>query len=371
MVIHHAVLFDPLPDGAGRVVVALHTLLDYGHLGVPMFFVISGFCIHLQWARGHAMDSSYKLDFFAFWRRRIGRLYPPYFFALCLSMGLVVAAYLAGSSVPLVTQYPEPRPQWMAMDFFAHLTMLHGLHPVFDKAGGNGVFWTLAREEYFYLMYFPLLAWRLRYGAVRSVAFVLALGVAFPLVVGALLPAGSPWWSVVSTSAIALWIQWVLGMIAAEEYCGLRRLPRWTRQWLLVPVWAALAILSEGSFGVVSPVFWGLAFFTVLNSAVARERAGRWPTAFPARWLAGVGLFSYSLYLVHNPIRAVGKQLLRPIIPTDGIAGFALTAALLAIAGYYAGKVFFVLVERHFLAAKPRAAPARPGVAIPAPALKV
>src|SRR5690606_30666061 len=95
--------------------------------------------------------------FVAFWKRRFFRLYPTYLVVLCLSMLLVLGALILNPSVPLVQAYPEPRLSWIGLDFMAHLTMLHGLHPVFDRAGGNPVFWTLAREEYLYLLYFPLL----------------------------------------------------------------------------------------------------------------------------------------------------------------------------------------------------------------------
>ena len=48
------------------------------------FFVISGFCIHLGWARQEAQAGGATTDFFAFWRRRIRRLYPPYLVVLGL-----------------------------------------------------------------------------------------------------------------------------------------------------------------------------------------------------------------------------------------------------------------------------------------------
>ena len=130
-------------------------LMEFGNLGVPLFFVISGFCIHLQ--RLRQISQGNVSGFRAFWKRRLYRLYPPYFVALCGSMALVYVGYLLGRDAHLVTDYPEPRLAWMAGDFVAHASMLHGLIPIFDTKGGNPAFWTLAREEYLYLLYFPLL----------------------------------------------------------------------------------------------------------------------------------------------------------------------------------------------------------------------
>src|ERR1041384_8041903 len=56
----------------------------FGYIGVFLFFVISGFCIHLQWARSKAAGIEPEIHFTSFWKRRIRRLYPPYIIALLL-----------------------------------------------------------------------------------------------------------------------------------------------------------------------------------------------------------------------------------------------------------------------------------------------
>lgn len=359
----------------------LYAVVDRGELGVPLFFVISGFCIHLRWARQYRDTGSFGVGFGAFWRRRIHRLYPPYFVMLCLSMALVVAAWLARRDVPLVAHYPEPRGSWMALDFGVHALMLHGFHPRFDLAGGNPPFWTLAREEYFYAMYFLLLAWRRRWGPFVAGGIAVGLGLAFPALLRPLMRPTSEvegWWLIVRTSALTLWAPWVLGMIAVEAYLGLIRLPRWCSLGRLIPAWAVLALWSENGFALpalatraaagataswetggihwcvhgvpgVAPALWGLTFFALVNWCVKLERQRRWPDHPVVAWLTRVGVFSYSLYLVHVPVRAVLKQLLGPLAATTSVWGYLLVAAAVTVAGYFAGKVFFLLVERRFL----------------------
>jgi peptidoglycan/LPS O-acetylase OafA/YrhL len=157
-------------------------------------------------ARARVVQPDKKPDYRAFWKRRIYRLYPAYFVALCLSMAMVVAGHLAGSTAPLVAQYPEPRGAWIAGDFVAHVTMLHGFYPIFDWGGGNPVYWTLAREEYLYALYFPLLAFAGLWGMRNAVIGVAALGVGFVLALAPLAP-DAGWQRIINTSAVALWVQ--------------------------------------------------------------------------------------------------------------------------------------------------------------------
>ncbi|MBI5838029.1 MAG: acyltransferase [Candidatus Eisenbacteria bacterium] len=369
VVAHHAINFGwgqnmPMHLGWFR---ALHAVVDRGDLGVPLFFVISGFCIHMRWARRFAETGVGDSDFAGFWKRRIHRLYPPYFFMLLISTALLLTAVWMGRQTPLVTRYPEPRLPWIAWDFVSHVFMLHGLHPLFDLGGGNPPFWTLAREEYFYALYFVLLAWRRPRGVGGAVMASLVLGILFPAAIAPLLmrvPGGAEWWTLVRTSAFSLWIQWTLGMLAVEGYFGLVKLPRICSAPWLVPVWAALALLAESRFPVagpapvpsLSPALWGMTFFTLLNYCVRLERGGRWPSGRVVAWLTRAGIFSYSLYLVHVPARAVMKQLLGPLAATHNPYLYLALAVALAVGGYFAGKAYFLAVESRFLNTRPSTA---------------
>jgi peptidoglycan/LPS O-acetylase OafA/YrhL len=331
---------------------------EHGHLGVALFFVISGFCIHLKWTRQYAQTKRNSIDFLEFWKRRLRRLYPPYFVMLCVSMALIVGAYFLGRNVPLVTRYPEPRLQWMIYDFLAHATMLHGLHPLLDKMGGNPPFWTLAREEYFYLLYFLLIPLRVRTGSFRTLLVVFILGLTFPLMFRPLLSADSEWWRVILPSAVVLWFQWCLGMLAVEAHYGLVRLPAFTRWWALIPVWMLTAKAAEEVYKPLAPMLWGVAFFTLLNACVERERAGGWWRFGWVRWMTGVGVFSYSLYLVHYPALAVLRQATRPLVRGQS-SGVELVAALaMGAVAFAVARIYFQLVERRFLNTSPDA----PGV---------
>jgi peptidoglycan/LPS O-acetylase OafA/YrhL len=52
-------------------------ILGWGYLGVPLFFVISGLCIHLPTARARAAGHLAPPDWRRFFQRHFWRLYPP------------------------------------------------------------------------------------------------------------------------------------------------------------------------------------------------------------------------------------------------------------------------------------------------------
>ena len=156
----------------------------------------------------------------------------------------------------------------------------------------------------------------------------------------------TPSWAwLLITSAPALWIQWHLGVVAADAYRGVIRLPAFCYQVRWVPVWLLLAYLTSPG-----TVFVGMAYFTVVNAFVAREADGRWPVGGVFDALSRVGIGSYSLYLIHHPAQTAALAITLRVLPTVGVVGFLGRALVLTIVGCVAGRLLFVVVERHFLA---------------------
>jgi peptidoglycan/LPS O-acetylase OafA/YrhL len=331
-------------------------ITSYGYTGVFLFFVISGFCIHLAQAKASARGrAGERVEFFSFWRRRVRRLYPPYLVALVLF--LVVAR--ATGHLPLT--------KFFAWDFAAHLLMLHN----FDTRtcySINSVFWTLAIEEQLYLAYFLLLFLRRRFGWKGTLAVCLAARV----VCFALLTILRKTFGVdipIPEAALSHWFTWALGALAVESAFRVVELPRWTRSLrvgaLALVAAAALArllpfveshvVIHDAGWLLLHPL-WGVGFFCVLNRAVEAERGWRARGSTPA-WIArlsAVGLFSYSLYLTHQLVllETWKFEWWLPIHATL-VALFVMTPLCLVFAW-----LFFRLFERPFLArgreAKPR-----------------
>ncbi len=246
-------------------------------------------------------------------------------------MGLVLVAYFLGTQVALVTNYPEPRLAWMAGDFLAHATMLHGLIPAFDLMGGNPVFWSLAREEYLYLLYFPLLFAVHRWGLLRCLAGVFVVSILSQLVILPVIVAHPQWDHVLYRSVPVLWIQWCLGMLAAEAYFGRLKLPWWLCTWWVFLGTVFLAFSVSSYCPPIYPALWGVVFFLPSAHGVRREQIGRCYWRWPVNCLANVGLMSYSLYLVHRPVLGVVRQLLGPRSQTADPCQLLVNALLMAL----------------------------------------
>src|ERR1041384_3850137 len=209
---------------------------SFGYIGVFLFFVISGFCIHLQWAKSKAAGVNPEIRFIPFWKRRISRLYPPYLIALLLFM--LVAASPSGNQLTQVFLY----------DLGMHLLMLHNLDAKTADTI-NGVFWTLAIEEQLYLAYFLLLFIRVRWGwgVTLAVCLLARLGwMIFSHVVWLKTGLGVP----VPEAAAVHWFTWALGAIGVEAYFGLIKLRGWSRDLRLaiILIGAAAALSSSLPF---------------------------------------------------------------------------------------------------------------------------
>ena len=274
---------------------------SFGYIGVFLFFVISGFCIHLQWARAKAAGVEPQIRFGAFWKRRIRRLYPPYVITLLLFLLLV--AFTVGINVT----------HFFVYDLGMHLLMLHNLDPNTCYTI-NGVFWTLAIEEQLYLAYFLLLFIRVRWGWGVTIAVCLVARLAwmgFSHIVWLKTGVGIP----VPEAAASHWFTWALGALGVEVMFGLTTLRGWSRDLRLATVLIIVAsalsnylpfiskdtLLHDFSWFLIHPV-WGLGFFIVVNRTVLAEQSWLRQATLPSivSVFSTLGIFSYSIYLTHE-----------------------------------------------------------------------
>jgi peptidoglycan/LPS O-acetylase OafA/YrhL len=87
-----------------------------------------------------------------------------------------------------------------------------------------------------------------------------------------------------------------------------------------------------GMYTIKEPLY-GIAFALVVVATLQRERAGT-PTADTAigRRLAEVGVYSYSLYLVHRPIQFFFEPAVRRVVAAGFLGLEPVTASLLLMA---------------------------------------
>ncbi|MGP4000725.1 acyltransferase family protein [Streptomyces sp. 8N706] len=270
---------------------------------IDFFFVMSAYLLTLTYARA-AIDGGRTRTAGTFLFRRAIRIVPLYFFAV-----LVVWS----------VRNPTLPGNWL--DLVEHLTFTH----VFDKQQifyTIGPTWSLSLEVLFYVLLVtlgPLAARACRSIRTRRARVAVCAGgclvlYAAPLVWIATAHYGfevphTDWPVYFGPQARFGGFAAGMGLAVLTVALGRRgRLRAWSATALRVAALAGLYVLSlltthpESAattfFHPASAVLWALLLF----STVHVRRQGRWHEALRARWLTGVGLISYSLFIWHEPI---------------------------------------------------------------------
>lgn len=244
------------------------TLFDvpWGHHGVNLFFILSGFVIIMTLERARR-----PMDFVV---SRFSRLYPAYWFSVVLTFSIVGWLGLEGKTVGIG-------------DAVGNLLMFHNL---FRIPHVDGVYWTLEVELLFYCGMFALY----RFGQLQRVWLACGLLLLLRLVYYLL---ATLWhielsWTV-SRLLILPYIPWfTLGI--AIYLAGPQR-PRADRKragWMAMAALASLALED-------SPQFAALAL--ALATVVLLASQGRLPL-LKLRFMVWLGAISYPLYLLHENI---------------------------------------------------------------------
>ncbi|WP_133648813.1 acyltransferase family protein [Paraburkholderia flava] len=265
--------------------------IAWGSAGVPIFFVISGYCIHRGAALRIAQNPNYRLDATNFWARRFARIYPVLLAALLLTFAFDWFSL----------QLPPVSHKVRDIGVQAFLVNLFSLQGVAGKTyGSNGALWTLSLEVQFYAIYPLLFALRRRIG----IGPVLA-GVALVNVVSAFVLERHDLQFFTS-----YWLSWTLGAWIADvkaQQGGTAKQPPSSLLYVAAAVFTALGCIAFhfGQYGAFQ--LWALGFACYLYRALDTVRTAG---GIAMRALARVGDFSFSLYVVHLPIFVLLSSLL-------------------------------------------------------------
>lgn len=320
--------------GAGLPATLDHFSL-LGLLGVPMFFVISGYCIASAAQRSAGMPRPAA----HFLQARMRRIYPPYFFASLVTV--LLATLLAFLTPHHVLNFLHRGPRY----YLGALTLTQPLlHVDFILP----IFWSLCYETAFYLIVAALLVLAVWTRQAPRLLDALAL-----VTLGTLL-----WLALAGRACPFPWDRWPqfgLGVLVYQVLSQPKRRELYAVSLAcaaLLTVWVVRQ--SHGSFPPLvsseAQSLFCLPFAALLvllfrwDDALARSR--------PAKLLAWVGLFSYSLYLSHYiALRVVDQGAARvPLIGTYPLLLYLVKAAACVVGGW----LFFRLFERPFLNTRQR-----------------
>ena len=332
----------------------VHTtpFLAFGHYAVSIFIVISGYCL----AEPLAAQPDRPFDVRAFARRRLRRIYPAYLGALVLS-----ALFFYAWSVPM---YHGAVPlSHLALAFATHALLVHNL--IYGTSEYlNGPLWSVGLEAQIYVVFALILVplWR-RFGVWVQLAIAVVAG----LVPHVLLHGALDWTC-----------PWFLGLFALGVCAA-----HFTHRTATRAPWRALATVAGVAMLIAVPLLHvrtlkggfydpyiatdflvGLAVALFFVAAVGHDGTLWAPARLLAlRPLERLGLFSYSIYLLHIVFVYTAYEW----INTQGISGVVATLAYLALIPVVLVIAYgwYRVLERPFMSSRLRAAVAGVPEALP------
>lgn len=341
--------------------VDLTPLAAHGHLGVDLFFVLSGYLIGGGWVIARLGGPAVPVG--TFWKRRFLRVFPAYW-----SQWLVLALLAWWSAQPFPLD---------ATGALLSATLTFNI--VQNEAALNPVWWSLPVEWNFYLVA-PLMA--LLFATRRALPPWLAMLVLASVALRAVM-----WWAIHTHGADAVafyrWViqlpgrldQFALGMLVAHALALGRG---GSERVLLLAGTVATLVLVWSSHragnivdGAIAPwLFFQFALlgcaFAALTAAAALSRSRLVTYLLANRALVFAGTVSYSLYLWHYPV----LQWMREWAQSQGwaTADWRWAIAVVALSLLLAW-VSYRLVERPFLPQRRRkdGAPSASGEYSPTP----
>jgi peptidoglycan/LPS O-acetylase OafA/YrhL len=306
----------------------------YGRFAVVVFIVLSGFSLALSPARhGWRLDSVYR-----FAGRRARRILPAYLAALAFSLAV---AWL------VVPQPGEGVPTGKSVAVNALL-----VQNLVRAPSPNKSFWSMAIEAQLYVVFPLLLLLVRRFGGLVMVAAVTIL----VATVGILGPHVARLHTLVIQSPPDLAALFAIGIMAAGIVGATKARGGWHWPWLALaaalPV--LLAISLQGSRWTLAPrhLLWvDLALGQAVACLLLGVAAGR-PRPFvrllDSRPIRSLGLSSYSLYLVHEPIVVVAyERIVRPHFHHGSTAFLVMVGIVVPVTIVFA-RMFAAVFEQPF-----------------------
>ncbi|MBW4634972.1 MAG: acyltransferase [Iphinoe sp. HA4291-MV1] len=337
--------------------------LRYGIFAVVIFIVLSGYCLMLPVVRSNQKYFSGGL--LGFFKRRIRRIIPPYYAALllCTLIGVFIlwieqTAVLSFNDEGFHTLKGLFSPKFSLHDVLVYLLLIQNFGTSYINKI-NGPTWTIAVEWQIYFVFAILLIpiWR-RLGLLSTVTIAFAIGIILDYLMGELSSYVHPWF-------LGLF---ALGMAAAEinfsQKPSLMRIKKSLPWDKLAAFFACFAFLTEWMrFNLIQAMpIWIVHYFVALGTACFLIYCTNFlmngkPLPPIVRLLespriVALGIFSYSLYIIHAPIVWLVYQFLlsQQLSPSIFAAKWFIIGVPLSILLAY---IFYRFFERPFMSHLP------------------
>ncbi|MBB2144092.1 acyltransferase family protein [Pedobacter sp. LMG 31464] len=266
-----------------KLLVYFFGLFKFGHEAVIIFFVLSGFVIHLKQASSNYDFENFKI--IAYLKKRIIRIYPTLLvsFLLCLLIDFLIYKFIP-DNLGIFSKY--------TFSSFLYNLFLIPDAPIW---GNNFPVWSLKHEWFFYMMY-PLLLWLANKSS--FLPFIVSIGLYFSYFLGFSIP-------YIGTAAYTLTV-WSLGSLLAVAYKNSYALLKYIPYLLLLCFLYPFVKRTESNFPVLDLCF-GLITTGFIALIVLEKISIINSLLIQMTW---IGTFSYSLYLFHTPFLSLFKAII-------------------------------------------------------------
>ena len=338
-------------------------LFRHGHLAVAVFIVISGYCLMLPLARRDKVELEGTGRFIG---RRARRILPPYYAALAVS--LVMMLVMPGMSNVTIGEGFAALPAFETWTIVSHVLLIHHWSDAWIIKIVPP-FWSIGVEwQIYFLMPLLLLPLLRRLGKLKMLLAAACIGVGLTYACAGFLPKIQTYIHFVALFAAGMVTAQVCFSPSDESRHLRERLPAAKCFFSLLGFILFLLVLqtriswtSKPLIHLVGQMTWEnvwvmdylvTACFCSLLVALCQETkgaaVGRINRMLHWSPLILVGHFSYSLYLIHDPVLrlvcTVGEYLHFSAI-MQYIVMFTAGVPLAIICGY----LLYLTVERHFI----------------------
>lgn len=284
VLVHHArlLLTQPYYEGflkhpekydiLNKLLAYFFACFKFGHHAVLIFFVLSGFVIHLKQANNRSKFFSVP----SFYKKRIVRVYPVLITSILVTyLAAIIVYFITGNHLPGLNVF----------NLVQNLLLLPGLN-IF---GNNYPMWSLQHEWFFYLVY-PLLLFLSKKNQIYSFVIVVTLNVLYTFGIKS---------SIIGEASMTL-LYWWVGTILAELY--VRNKLNDHALYIGLAIFVLNTFITNSNLNNIS---FCISIAMIIGYLIKNN------TSFFARSLMRIkflGDCSFSIYLLHFPILALIKE---------------------------------------------------------------
>ncbi len=281
VLIHHArlLLTQPFYEGfiknqdkynlIDKLMVYFFSSFKYGHYAVLIFFVLSGFVIHLK----QAGKNKKILKISDFYAKRILRIYPTLIVSFLLTFCCAAIPYYF---------LTKPLVDFNLYNFLYNLFLI----PQSPIWGNNYPVWSLKHEWYFYILY-PVLQWTAKSHYFYSLSIPIILNITFAFGINI------PFIGEANMTILYWWLGAGLAELYKSEFLSHKLI------YFSAPFIVAIYFVNEKN---LTSIFFCLITICFLAFLIKKPSSR---LSFFLRKFTFLGNFSFSIYLLHFPIQSL------------------------------------------------------------------